>query len=201
MLLINLLISSGFTLASSYNGKLCYESSSSGVSLQNSNKNFYYFIIFNIFVSLFLTGDSALSVYNSFKSQEAIAILPIVIYIMSSLVSLMSSLLALDCYNRSIKEPLNRKYDILNVLFKGSLGIFVILVLLLRSIISPFIMFILGLNSILATYIASNCRKSIESNFMTEEQKLNDRFLNYNFYFSIVITVLILLNILYNMYL
>lgn len=193
-LMINLLISSIFTVTSSYSGKVCHESEQSGVSLQESNKNFYYFIVFNIFLSLFLIGDSGLTVLNSVKSKESNMILPSIIYMFSSIISLTTSALAFDCYSRSIKETLGKKYGFLNIIFKGSFGVAIVLFLLLRHLIAPFGLLLLGINSTLASYLATKCYDKNLSD------SLNYKYLNFSFYFSSIISSILLLNVIYTFY-
>jgi hypothetical protein len=197
-MMINLLLSSGFTVYTSYLGKNCYSSNQSGATLLQKNPYTYNFLIFNILLSIFLFADNAIGIFGDATRQNYPAILPRGIMTIAILFNIISTYYSLQCYNKTSKKPDENSLKAVNFVFGVSAVTAGITLFLLRNLVWPVFMLLLGLNSILSTYLANKCYETASGKQIQTQYPLNKSYLDGNFIFSIAMSILILLQVMYN---
>ena len=189
-LVLTILLTSIITLWAGYSGKICFESNEDSKKLTEDNNFLYYPVVLSIIIFLIIFMDNGYSIYSSIKSQNQAEILPTMIASLFTLIGIATSTATLDCYNRDKTKNSNR-HTFVDFIFKLSITVVAFLLFLLRNFLSQFLLSLVAINAFIATYMASKCHKSPES----DKFKLSEKYLNYNLYFSggvSIISVLLL---------
>lgn len=197
-LLVNLLLSSLITIATTYSANVCHESDKPGNRIKNDNLP--TFLVSVVVLSLILMADSGMTVFNSMKSQDFSVFVPAFFTVLGSIINILSSYVTYDCYSRSVKETLGYKYKFTNGLFFTSAVSASLFLLMLRHLISPLVLFFLAGGSMLSTYLATQCYNTESGKVIQRDFPLNLSYLKYNMYFSGTLAGLIFLNLTYQMY-
>lgn len=192
-LTLSILLTSIITLYASYSGKVCFESTEDSKKLIEDNGGLYYSVIISIIIFLIIFMDNGYSIALSIKTGNQSEILPLVVASLFSLFGIITSSVTLDCYNRDKSK--GSRYTFVDYTFKLSLGLIAILVFLLRHVLSPFLFSLVSINSFVATYIALKCHKAPEY----DKIKLSEKYLDYNLYFSGVVSILSVLMVIYKL--
>lgn len=198
-MMINLLLSSGFTLFTSYLGKNCYSSNESGAALLQKNPYTYNFLMFNILLSLLLFVDNGSGMYGDVMKQNYSGMLPRVIMTFSILFNIISTYYSLQCYNKTYKNPEEKSSKAIDFIFGVSAATVGITLFFLRNLVGPVFMLLLGLNSTLSTYLANKCYDTASGRQIQADFPLNKAYLDGNFMFSIGMSILILIQVMYNL--
>jgi hypothetical protein len=198
-MMINLLLSSGFTVFTSYLGKNCYSSNQSGAALLQKNPYTYNFLMFNILLSILLFADNASGIYGDATRKNFSAMLPRGIMTIAILFNIISTYYSLQCYNKTSKKPGENSSKVVNFIFTVSAVVAGITLFILRNLVGPVFMLLLGLNSTLSTYLANKCYETASGKEIQTKFPLNKAYLDGNFMFSIAMSILILLQVMYSL--